>query len=463
MEPTGQPGGDAGAPYGSYERVHRHWPQVQRHVLLLNFHELIPWFGKETEWKKTDTVDDRDVLQSNSRCRTHRPNEAAGLRRRGIRGTRNPNWPGLAEASSLAGVQSLLSALPARLMCPSCRDNRSNLGTTVFTEGSEGHVRDGVLICSECREWYPIEDDVLEFVRPELLYPEDAVIFQRRFEAQLEAAGCRPHDIASAPASLADGDHLEQRKQRNHFDRYAESLEPGFADYTQSTFIRTASRRFMDLWKVRLGNSEGWILDIGCGTGINSFPATDHHIVTGFDISKRVIQRDTEEARTRGVMASTTFFVADGGFLCFKDESFDFAQTFGALHHLPNPAQAIKDIVRILRPNGIYFGVENNKTALRWIFDLMMRIRPLWVEEAGAEPLISGAMIREWAAGQQVEVHCESSVFLPPHLFNMLGAKTARTLLNFSDRASLLVPWLRDNGGQLIYHMRKAPRSSGAR
>lgn len=155
-------------------------------------------------------------------------------------------------------------------------------------------------------------------------------------------------------------------------------------------------------------------------------------------------------------MARTTFFVADGEFLSFKDESFAFVQTFGALHHLPNPAQAIKDIVRILQPGGIYFGVENNKTALRWIFDLMMKIKPLWVEEAGAEPLISGKMLRDWAAGLPAEVYCETSVFLPPHLFNMVRLVTARRLLDWSDRTCLHVPWLKSNGGQLVYYIRKS-------
>ncbi|HEX8665935.1 MAG TPA: methyltransferase domain-containing protein [Beijerinckiaceae bacterium] len=357
----------------------------------------------------------------------------------------------------------MLRALPQRLICPSCRDPRSELRTHVFRDGSDGHVRDGVLVCGACHEWYPIEDDVLEFVPSDMLYPDDAIAFQQRFAGELAAIGCEPHEIALIPQpDRGEPEHADQRKQRDHFDRYAESLEPGFQDYTRSVFIQAASARFADLWKARLGGPESWILDIGCGTAISSFPFADRHVVAGFDISKKAIRRDTEEARARGLMAKTTFFVADGAFLAFKDESFRFAQTFGALHHLPNPAQAVKDIVRILEPGGIYFGVENNKTAFRWIFDLMMKVKPLWVEEAGAEPLISAAMVREWAAGLPVEVHCETSVFLPPHLFNALGLDAARALLDWSDRACLHVPWLRANGGQLVYAVRKTSRQPDA-
>jgi ubiquinone/menaquinone biosynthesis C-methylase UbiE/uncharacterized protein YbaR (Trm112 family) len=354
----------------------------------------------------------------------------------------------------------MLSALPQRLICPSCRDPGSDLRAHTFSEGFEGHIRDGVLVCDRCGEWYPIGDDVLEFVPPNLLYPDDAAAFQQRFAGELAAIGCKPHEIAAAAVScVTEAQHVEQLKQREHFDRYAEGLKPGFNDYTKSVFIRTASARFVDLWKAQLGDSDDWILDIGCGTGISSFALALRHVVAAFDISKKVIQRDTEEARARGMMARTTFFVADGEFLSFKDESFRFAQTFGALHHLPNPAQAVKSIFRILSPGGVYFGVENNNTSLRWIFDFMMKIKPLWVEEAGAEPLISERMLREWAADLTADIHCETSVFLPPHLFNLLGLAAARTVLDCSDRACLHVPWLRSNGGQLVYHIRKtAPR-----
>jgi hypothetical protein len=92
-----------------------------------------------------------------------------------------------------------------------------------------------------------------------------------------------------------------------------------------------------------------------------------------------------------------------------------------------------------------------------------MKIKPLWVEEAGAEPLISGQMLRDWAVDLPVEVHCETSVFLPPHLFNMLGLRAARTLLDWSDRACLLVPWLKSNGGQLVYDMRKSASPAASR
>jgi SAM-dependent methyltransferase/uncharacterized protein YbaR (Trm112 family) len=353
----------------------------------------------------------------------------------------------------------MLSTLAQRLICPSCKLSHSNLLPHTFVEGTEGHIRDGVLVCDACGEWYMIDGDILELVPPSLLYRDDVIGFERRFHRELRATGCIPRGTPTVTDTAPQNTtYSAQRKQREHFDRYAQGAEAGFHDYTRSVFIRAASARFIDLWKVELRGSEGWILDIGCGTGNSSFPLADRHVVAGFDISKRVIQRDTEEARARSAMARTTFFVADGSFLSFKDQSFDFIQTFGSLHHLPNPAQAISAILRILKPSGIYFGVENNKTSLRWIFDLMMKIRPLWVEEAGAEPLISRKMLEKWLPAAAVELHCETSIFLPPHLFNLLGLSTARKLLDWSDTACQRIPGLKSNGGQLVFHVRKVAR-----
>jgi SAM-dependent methyltransferase len=323
-----------------------------------------------------------------------------------------------------------------------------------FTEGIEGHIRNGVLICESCGEWYPISDDVLELVRPDLLYSVDSNIFHRDFDRELNALGCTPHDIANGKKSPGP-EHSEQWKQRQHFDRYAAGLESGFKDYTQTRFIQAASARFIALRNAQLGASRSWILDIGCGTGIGDFDFPVGHTVAGFDVSKKAIRRATELARVRKLMSNTTFFVGDGEFLSFKSESFEFVQTFGSLHHLPNPDQAIKDIIRILKPGGRYFGVENNKSSLRWIFDLMMKLRPLWIEEAGAEPLISERMLNGWAAGLPAEVHCETSIFLPPHVINLFGFAAARAAVDWSDRVCSCVPWLRSNGGQIVYHMRK--------
>jgi SAM-dependent methyltransferase len=125
------------------------------------------------------------------------------------------------------------------------------------------------------------------------------------------------------------------------------------------------------------------------------------------------------------------------------------------LHHLPNPQEVVADIQRVLRPDGIHFAVENNKSAFRKIFDLLMMVWPLWVEEAGTQPLISRQMVADWTKGVPVIVESETSVFLPPQLVNLLG-KFAIPTIEYSDRLFSLIPIWKRHGGQLVFTIKKA-------
>jgi SAM-dependent methyltransferase/uncharacterized protein YbaR (Trm112 family) len=345
----------------------------------------------------------------------------------------------------------MLKSLPPRFVCPTCKQPDSNLTAHVFKDGESGHICDGVLICDSCRSWYPIAADVLELVPTALLYERSVAEFEERFASELKRLGCPSlHGGGTADQIGSATSYTEQFKQREHFDHYAEGLKPGFVDYPQSPFWRAASHRFLKHWRLALQKRNAWILDIGCGIGVNSLPLADQFTVIGFDSSRGAVSKVTEEARRQDLMGRTTFFVGDGAFLPFRSEAFDYAQTIGTLHHLPDPEQALREIQKILTPGGIYYSVENNKTVFRGMFDLMMKIKPLWIEEAGTEPLISPEMINNWLRGLRVRVSSETSVFLPPHLFNLLQPSFARSLLEVSDRLCITIPWFRDQGGQLL-------------
>jgi SAM-dependent methyltransferase/uncharacterized protein YbaR (Trm112 family) len=349
----------------------------------------------------------------------------------------------------------MLKSLQPKLCCPTCRQPNAGLDLHVFRDGIDAHVRDGVLVCGRCGGWYPIENYVLELVLPALLNPDEAAAFATKFQPELRTLGVDATSPQREGALSDAGVFDEQIKQRIHFDHYAEAAHSGFSDYTESPFIRAASSRYLRLWLTAIGPVGGWVLDIGCGTGICSFPIAEQHTVIGFDISKRTIEKVVDKALAQNRMARTTFFVGDGGYLAFKPGSFDHVQTFGSLHHLPDPCQAMRQIQEILVPGGTHFAVENNQTIFRGIFDLMMKIYPLWIEEAGAEPLISRAMVDEWCRGLPVAINSQTSIFLPPHLFNLLGFDLARSAVDWSDRICTLVPGLRHHGGQLVLETKK--------
>lgn len=148
--------------------------------------------------------------------------------------------------------------------------------------------------------------------------------------------------------------------------------------------------------------------------------------------------------------AKATFFVADASSFPIVDASADYVLVYGVLHHLPEPRQTCREIARVLRRGGIYFGSENNTTIFRWVFDLLQRMNPLWHEEAGPEALISRRRVQEAFEDTGVRIETSTSVFLPPHLLNMLRPECAFQMLTFADRVGRSVPVLRRNGGLIL-------------
>ena len=118
--------------------------------------------------------------------------------------------------------------------------------------------------------------------------------------------------------------------------------------------------RFMGRWSRRLapllvefarvgeGNE---VLDVGCGTGALTFAAAaiPSVRVTGVDPSTAFIrsaQRDDCGERVR-------FQVGDASALRFSDATFDRALSLLVLNFLPDPASAVREMIRVTRPSGI--------------------------------------------------------------------------------------------------------------
>lgn len=89
------------------------------------------------------------------------------------------------------------------------------------------------------------------------------------------------------------------------------------------------------------------LLDVGCGTGHwSAFFAEMGYKVTGIDIEPKMIEK------ARIAAPGCSFQVADVLALPFKDGSFDVVAAMATLEFLPEPSEAISEIVRCARPGG---------------------------------------------------------------------------------------------------------------
>lgn len=329
------------------------------------------------------------------------------------------------------------------LVCPLC--GRHPLAREGFAFTGPEELETGVLWCPPCRRWFPIEGGVLELLSPAFAYAEDRDRFWTSHEARLRHLGLDRG--GPGPAGRHDA---AVRQQQTHFDWYADNSQQSYTAYEATPFWRAADAIAFEAWRqdVRPGSR---LLDIACAQGRSTFHWTDLDLeIVAFDISKALIRQANERLRQARPRARATFFVAEATRFPLVSSAFDYALAYGVLHHLPDPAQACREIIRVLRPGGLFFGSENNRTIFRAAFDLLQRLWPLWHEQAGEHALISEGDLRRWLEPAGCDISVRTSVFLPPHLVNRFGRSRAERLLRVTDRAARVVPWLRDQGGLIL-------------
>jgi len=332
------------------------------------------------------------------------------------------------------------------LRCPACGEN--TLDPEVFQSGPEGEIGSGVFWCRSCRSWFPIEDGLLELLSGPLSYAEDRSRFWKSHESRLKKMG-----LAPAPAAAAE--ESEVARQQRHFDWYAENPTQTYEAYEATPFWRAADALAFDEWRSRMRPGTK-LLDLGCAQGRSAFQWMDLDCeIVGFDISRALIRQAIERYRRTKPRARATFFVADATRFPLRSATFDCVTGYGVLHHFPDPRETCREIVRTLKPGGVFFSSENNETVFRKLFDLLQKIHPVWHEEAGAHALISERELRDWLEPTGCHLAFRTSVFVPPHLANLLGHAGARFLLRATDALGAHFPLTRRQGGLILARAEK--------
>ncbi|MBI2564761.1 class I SAM-dependent methyltransferase [Candidatus Woesearchaeota archaeon] len=105
------------------------------------------------------------------------------------------------------------------------------------------------------------------------------------------------------------------------------------------------------------------VLDAGCGTGRHSFLSSKYGaevIAVDLGDSVEVAYKNTKDIKTVNVIRADIYN------LPFKNNTFDYIYSIGVLHHLPNPKEGFKELVKKLKKNGAIsawvYGAENNLT-----------------------------------------------------------------------------------------------------
>jgi SAM-dependent methyltransferase len=154
------------------------------------------------------------------------------------------------------------------------------------------------------------------------------------------------------PASDATVETVKDFWESHVNNEYYTDAQRASAEY----FREIEERRYRAHYNLRdlfasLQGSEGKLLEIGCGIGVDSIQlAKCGFDVTAVDLTENALQVAKEFAAEREV--SINFQLANAEKLEFPDRSFDAVYSFGVLHHTPDIQQAVAEVHRVLRPGG---------------------------------------------------------------------------------------------------------------
>jgi len=114
------------------------------------------------------------------------------------------------------------------------------------------------------------------------------------------------------------------------------------------------------------------VLEVGCGTGLlwSALPdAVDKNLrITLTDLSPGMV--DVSLSRVRELLTNVSGLEADVENLPFENASFDLAIANQMLYHAPDPARALAEIHRVLRPGGTLVASTNGPKHLQELFDI---------------------------------------------------------------------------------------------
>jgi SAM-dependent methyltransferase len=125
--------------------------------------------------------------------------------------------------------------------------------------------------------------------------------------------------------------------------------------------IEKIGNEYFDICLDVLPDKSWRALDVGCGSGRwTRFLAPKVGFVEAVDPSEAVFVANKNLSN----LENTRVTQADVSNLPFAKESFDFVFSLGVLHHVPDPFDAIKKCVEMIKPGGrflvyLYYALEN--------------------------------------------------------------------------------------------------------
>lgn len=176
----------------------------------------------------------------------------------------------------------------------------------------------------------------------------------------------------SDPTAALDDARTDTTRRR--YNRHAR-----FYDIEQGPMNRFTGRLRRALWR-RV--PDGPVLEVGVGTGLNIQYYPSGSTVTAIDISEKMLERARQRAAQ--LNAPVNLVQMDAQQLDFQDSSFEAAVATYAFCSVPDPFAGLREIRRVLKPDGRLFLLEHVRSGNAAAGKVMDLLNPLAVRVSGA-------------------------------------------------------------------------------
>ena len=131
---------------------------------------------------------------------------------------------------------------------------------------------------------------------------------------------------------------------KKFWNRYA-----GFYDFEIGL---TSKKAYMEMYRLMsiVLTTDMTVLEVATGTGLIAINIAPYvHQIEATDFSSHMI----DKARKKNAPGNIRFSIEDATALSFPDKQFDAVIISNALHIMPKPIEALSNILRVLKPNGL--------------------------------------------------------------------------------------------------------------
>ena len=321
------------------------------------------------------------------------------------------------------------------LCCPSCGEE--NFSVSIFSI-MQDDIYEGTVTCQSCNLWFRVENGILDFLPLDLRRND-------RYDAFV-----KKHSLSYQPGVTKSAEDADQKNRqidffKKDYDQYEKCI-------VNMKFFKALNFLTFDKWvESNAACFNKPVLEVGCGTGRQSIVLCQKGIQSiGIDLSEEMLIVGKRKSDTGNYSQFIDFIIADAENPPLKDSTFSACVMVSILHHLPNPAYTVFQCSKKTVSGGLFYIIEPNKSPLRGIFDLSMRIWKLWDEEASDDPLIKKDLLEHWLNDAEIQFDIHYSTYVPPHIFGFLKDGSCLSLLKTTDSFFNRISFIKKFGGIII-------------